>query len=432
MDCNVHTSVVLTGSGCFKQPPECNVGNSGMNLNEAVNVAFRLRTSIKAAQFNIHELRESEGAAIAPYLPSMSLASLVTHVNRTRISSIDPKHNVAFTLRQLIWDFGATIDLYRAAQRETHIAILEEILEKDSVQFETESSFLDLLATIEQKASIDALDQSSQAEIDRSSHQQKIGLLNQQEWLSALVQYEQSLSDVKRYSDELNTAHSELQRAMGVEIESPQKSCLSLSNDFLQTPNLFSVQWYHDQALANRKEIKIKDEEILREKYLKLNEQKAYAPRFAYFTRITRDAFRGGSSVTPWRTGLEITWEFDGFASAKRASATNYRIKKLKMLKTDTVQQVKLEVDKAYYKVNTFLKHIPTEYAAYFRSFDQFELSKKEFEIGKLAETDFIQAQTDWELARFRFIKFKINVTLAYRELLFVTGYPCQITKRLN
>ena len=384
-----------------------------MSLDESVKIAFARRASIKAAWYTINEFRELEVAAIAPYLPNLSLFSLVTKVNRTRISSIDPKYNVTFTLRQLVWDFGATIDLYRAAQHQTHIAILEEDLEKDSVQFETESSLLNMVRIVDQKKSIDALDKSSQVEIDRSTHQQEIGLLNQQEWLESLEQYEQSVSDVKRYSDELNNARSTLQRAMGIEVGSYQASCLPIAGEFMLTPSLFPVQWYRDKALVNRKEIKIKDEEILREKYFKLNEQKAYSPRIAFFTRISRDAFLGASSISPWRTGMEVTWEFDGFASAKRASSTDYRIKKLKMLKTDIVQQVKLEVDNAYYKLNSFLKHIPTEYAAYFRSFDKFELSKLEFEIGKLADTDFIQAQTDWELARFRLIKFKINVAIS-------------------
>ncbi len=282
---------------------------------------------------------------------------------------------------------------------------------------------------VDQKKSIVALGGSSQVEIDRSAHQQNIGLLNQQEWLESLEQYEQSVSDIKRYSDELNNARSTLQRAMGIEVGSSQDLCLPRSAEFMltSTPSLLPVQSYRDQALVNRKEIKIKDEEVLREKYFKLNEQKAYAPRIGFFTRISRDAFLGASSINPWRTGMEVTWEFDGFASAKRASSTDYRIKKLKMLKTDIVQQVKLEVDNAYYKLNSSLKDIPTEYAAYFRSFDKFELNKLEFKIGKLADTDFIQAQTDWEFAQFRLLKFKINIAISYRELLFVTGYPCKI-----
>jgi outer membrane protein len=102
-----------------------------LGLDEAVRMAFDAHPAIAAANLDLVAAKESEGVALAGFLPQVGLTAGyqrttaniastpgVTNVGTTQTTSGETFNyfTVGATLVQPIWDFGRTLGAYRAAQ----------------------------------------------------------------------------------------------------------------------------------------------------------------------------------------------------------------------------------------------------------------------------------------------------------------------------
>ncbi len=124
-------AIVATLMLCRASPAQVRV----LTLDEAVRMALVDHPSIQAARLDSSAAKESEGVALAGFLPQVGLAAAyqrttanfsyqpgITEVAQTPRSNSGATYNYfvfGATLVQPIWDFGRTLGAYRAAQAQT-------------------------------------------------------------------------------------------------------------------------------------------------------------------------------------------------------------------------------------------------------------------------------------------------------------------------
>ena len=90
----------------------------------------------------------------------------------------------------------------------------------------------------------------------------------------------------------------------------------------------------------------------------------------------------------------------------------------------DTQQKIKQEVETTYNTVHISLKSLHAQEAQFKQADNELILRKKQYEIGEISEVELAQAKTTWEQARYDLIHLKKQTATNYRELLYKSGYP--------
>jgi outer membrane protein TolC len=173
-------------------------------------------------------------------------------------------------------------------------------------------------------------------------------------------------------------------------------------------------------ALKNRKELKLKDQEIAEyeeyQKYYKYN----YLPEFS----LTGQASRASQTIAN-NIGINLSWNlFDGASNYYQSQ--QYNANKLKALqeKESLFQQVKYDVQKAYHELMAYIKQLTAKDAAYKQADNEYNLAKLNYKIGLISKVDLDNSMYNFENAHFAWLTAKINVAIKESELNFACGYP--------
>ncbi len=425
---------------CLEKTAPIIIAPSQVTVDQARSIAFRNRPSQKAFDHTIRAGKELELAALAGYLPHIDIQTRIGTVNR---SILLPKKQAYIEGRQLLLSFDGPIDRFRIARQETNISYSRKLLDKDYIQFETESAIISLWDTRQKFNYINALETSSETVFSKAQHQNKIGLLDTNVWLKATAQYAQETSQVSQYTDELNIAYANIERSLGVPLSDDFRINQPAIEDFIAKSILASYEhsadYFYQRALNNRKELLELDNQIIRERYVSDSYAKTYLPEVYLFGQVNyyefkplRRAQQAGAARASgpankwvdWRVGLEFDWKFDGWGNVFNSESSHASMLAYQAKYLDKKQQIKKEVYTTYDSLQQALKAIRAEEARFKQADNEFILRKEQHKIGEISDVEMAQAETDLKKAQYDLLSIKNKTTALYRGLLAQSGYP--------
>lgn len=403
-----------------------------LSLDDALQKAYRNRTSLQSQVYRIKQQMNLEWVELSQYFPQLSIRTEINKVSRNLL----PKHQTFISLRQLVFATGGPILQYKAAKENTEVAKYNREREQDAVQFETETSYLDLWNTAQQNNVIKALEFSAQKQFANAQTRNDEGLLNKAEWKDQIAQFEENIATVRSYEDALSSAYYALERSIENHITAPlndRNTYQFIEQSILAAHNAEDVEYYIKKAFLHRKELAVVEHEIQREEYNKQFNERSYIPTLSFFADFSNGTFfsllSSTSSQTYWELGISFDWKFDGLGSAHRANAAHDSKLERTMEKYNLTAQIKLEVQTAYYDLQQLLKQLDAAYARYNQAQEEYAQRKIQFDIGEISCNDFAQAEYNWQQAQFTLLDTKVQNAQKYRELLFRCGYPSEPRK---
>lgn len=406
-NCNtIHCS-----AGCKRTP----VKTDTVSLEQAYDLALENRSSIKAAAFDIQKQRRLQQAALAGYFPQISL-----NVPSLGPQSDDfPQPDAIFTISQLIWSFASPYDSYKIAQYDVKIAQYNRQLEINKAHHEAEAAHLTAWQREQEHQKIAALFFATRTTFDAASHKYQIGLISKNDWLTAASASAEQQARVQAYPSETARTRGVLEQAIETSLGDAK-----VIWDGTVPPELDSLDTYYKQALALRPEIKIAQAEQAKAEKLDSFYQCKYLPTVSLASNVTYYTGFKKRKFTTWSVGVAFEWTFDGLANLFQAEASQQQALQAEMESCNTVQQVKVEVQNAYHRLNELFEELQAEQTHLLQGKNAWALARKQYELGLISKVEYTQALQAWEQTKFDWKTKKEAAAQEYRNLRFACGYP--------
>lgn len=418
-----------------------------LTMDEAVQIALQNKPDLKAYQYTIEESRIHSKQAIAGYIPTFAISG---NLSQTR-GQTDPTLNVDFLANQLIYSFAGPIEQYRKAKKATKVSELLCSQAKNNIRHEVEKAFLECWKVQQQNKSIRSLKKSSESTYEKAAHSNKLELVDKRDWMQSTATHAQNLSIVDNYYEGAMISQKKLEFFMGQpvdlqiagikEIDSKyvnkkyHKIKLDLiwndnTSDFLSKP----VEHYYELAFKNRDELKISDQNIgiakdnmriARGSRLPTVGVSLSAGTWKSFGDPTDEIIAARRRHNYQTVSANFSWNlFDGLVSYYQENEFHANMLKETLNKEQVKQQIKFEVEQAYYVLIQSQNNLKSKKFDLDRAKNDLTLQKQQFEIGNISKVELDSAQTDWETSYYSWLDNKIDVEIKKADLLFVCNYP--------
>lgn len=399
-----------------------------MTLDEALNFAYAHRSSIQELMFANKSQRNTMLAALSGYLPQISVVSRFLSAKDKAL----PKNQQYITIDQLLIDPAGPIQQYRIEKIGSTIQELKELLHRDEVRYEVETTFFNLYLLQSRIAPVSAADIAAKAFLQKTLVSQEQGLLNSYLFAKDIADYNYAMSAIFGYEEQTTRAVTNVTKA--VEREEPfiidMTDARQKVKETLDTiTNLsYNETFFITAAHTLRKDLAAQEQEIIRLEKLKQLRERSYLPTASLYAVLEtgQPALAVGLRQLPgnfWQAGIQFAWNFDGLGNVHKAAAEEANVQSALCAKRAQELTIDQEVSNAYHELLELKKDLDAN------TTDQtpeelFLLQKKRYELGDLSETDYKRALYDWENAQFNIRNLEIKTVLKYKELLFKSGYP--------
>jgi len=400
-----------------------------LSIEKAVSEALTKKPSIHAYTYAIKGYERTRKTTLSSYLPNISLSE--TFYNSKNTSFL--KRSFAIQAKQTLINL-ATRDNYRMATATVSSAHHQKESHKDAIRLATETAFLNSWLLQQKINLIVLLYQSTKDEFEKAKTEHTVNLLNKNDWLKSNATYSQNLAAVNSYRDDAAQAEETLNYYTGDSVSLVPSNLkdapplIKLTWDPHQTITAKKLSYYYQKALDNRKDIKIKQDEIDLEAYTSQYYAKQYVPTVSTFVDASKNTVRQGNSTWSKSAGISVGWNvFDGLSNYFNKSAADARKMKTVLEKNDLIRKVKLEVQQAHSALQKEIKNLTSQNVSYAQSENEYLLRKQEFDAGLISKVTFQTAQYTYENARFAWLNQVATTTLKHYELLYTCGYPPEV-----
>jgi len=413
-----------------------------INLDKSVEFAKKNRLDLEGFNYLICANWYDERAALGGYLPQISILTESGKSSEPEptgggISPI-PRESIAVDITQLIFSYDGPLVQYKIAQEETNISRAQKETLQRLIRISTETSFLEAKKILLKKASIKSRDQSSQETFAQSKSRKKVGFFNKEQWKNAKFKYSEDQAHVKGYPDDVDTAISILEREMSIDIE---KQDVSLEYKELDEIEFKNVKFYKKRALLNRPELtelthKIKQaeysEKFYRYKYIPEIYFNAVLQKNRIYDCVPNEIYEAfpifDNEPFFWHVGVKITWNFDGLSSFNTSRKFDNLSTNFLLQKRDLELNIQKDVEVEYNTLGTLLITLDPMEKRYKAIKAKLENIKKQYDVGLAPFFKYKQAQFDYKQAEFDLIALKIDIKNSHQKLLFLCGYPPDIS----
>ena len=429
--------IYITTLSCYAQ-------EKPIGIFQAIDTGYVHRPDLKKIFRDTKANKELEKASLSGYFPQIQVEAGAGKASGQNLFA--PKRFATLYFTQLLYSPAGPIQLYRIAKQDTRILEWQQIIQKDAIRFESTTGLLDLWFSQQKDFLIKQYDLVSKIVYRKQLHEYSLGLSNKDIMLQQTSDFSLAQSRIRKYIDELIIASSNLERNLSVNC-TPQtsvdsESVVALIDQALTIAPKDSVEQYYQQALANRQELRIIDEMILKETYWERFYCKSYFPSISLYTNVIHYVYNGlfdqfsnlGPAVnalkklfnfkTGWNAGIKLDWQFDGFENMFNACASEERKFSALMERLDKLQRIKQEVFTNHAKFQSLYKEFKAALSDYKRADNEIIFKRKQFEVGLISPIDMQQAETVWTKAQYDFLTHKVNVAKQYQRLLYSCGYP--------
>ncbi len=397
--------------------------NLVLTMQEAVTLAIKNRSSLKAQKFATQANKFVEKQVRGGYYPQLT----IEEYNYLTKGRKDIQSQITFQATQLLFDFGQLRKQYEAAQKGTEISRFQEETIKNNIQQEVEIAFLNAYLQQQKTEAIKSFEQASVEQHSKAKHEKELNLLGKDSWLKADASYASNMAIVETYPFEKKIAQQQLEYFLEMPIFS-QPAPPKLKWDEKIQLKVKKLTHYLKLGLQNRPEIKMYEKTAEQAKANAKHYQKTYWPTFAAYGEITRYPYptiMSNNMKTTSTIGLNATWNiFDGKSRLHQSNeAEAYMLKALKE-KDATIKKITYEINTAYHELLKAREFLRAQIKIYRQQKNEFKLRTQEFKIGNISEVQFKEAQAKWLKNKIDWLATKINCVIQEKKLRWACNHP--------
>jgi outer membrane protein TolC len=408
------------------QPEEVKINiDRGLTLKEAIDLALKNNKEVQAARVNVERSRYQLKEALAAELPVIDSEVQLTYNNgnsredTTRLQSlVEMRYNVLTGGRR-----SAQIEI---ANKQIYFNQLELERIAEEIRFEAIRNYYDL-------QNADSQVEIEQAAIDDANQTLKDAKLLEQAGLGTKF-------DVLRAQVELDNAKQRLIRALAAQRTARRLLVQTLSlgqqvsitaADEIKPAGDWKLSLEESIILAykNRAEL----EQFIVRQDVDKEQQKielaAIKPQLLVFANYTiLDSLENDSTDIQgtYSFGARMQWRlFDGGSANARAKQNEVQNNIDELRFANQRNQVRFEVERAYYSVLSNQENIQTADNAVKVATESLRLARLRFQAGVGTQTDVIQAQSELTTARGNYLRAITDYNKSLNELQrAVSNYP--------
>jgi len=415
-----------------------------LTLKQAPQLAYMHRQDLEAFDYLIRSNWHSERAALGGFLPQISIFADTGKSSDPGITGSGlapfPRESITVNISQLIFSYDGPMFQYKIAQQDTSISRAQKDQLENLIRLNTETSFLELKKELLRNDVIESLDQSSKQTFGKDKQRNEVGFFNIAQWDSAKAVYSKDQTDVKNYPNDVQVAISKLKRETNTEIDTHK---ISLEYKNIEKIKLLPIEVYCKLAMENRPDLSEKKYQIKKAEYSNKYYKYRYIPELKFGAQIRKSRILdcppatvpvGNKEVpfdnTPliWNIALKATWDFDGLSSYNTAKKFEDVSTTVMLQKRDLELNILKDIEVTYNNLTNLLNLLQPAERKYLATKSQLEIVKKAYDVGLAALFEYKQAKLEYKNAEFGLVSLKIDVRKNYQGLLFLCGFPREIS----
>lgn len=400
-------------------------------LQQTVENAIAANIALKSSKEEIKAASAAKKGQQTNFLPVFSTS--YQH-KRNKIFSdpllgdLVPKHEYRFTaeITQPIFAGFSLLNKYKIAKLGLDVAEINEKLVRQDIIFNAKKSYFSLLEA--QKLFDIAQKTVTQLEAHRevANNYYQVGMTPLNDFLQAQVELANAEQDLIVAKNDMENAESDFNLLLRRPLDTPVnvKDILDYSS-FEQ-----NLDYCLSEAEKNRLEIKISDLDVeIAEKELKLAKKDFYPSinlKGSYYQFGTDWKAKGGfgiiSNPSSWEITTVASWDFwEWGRTSYGTKEKKSRLSQAQLRKKEMLDNIHLEVKKAYLRTQEAEKAIVMVEKAIEQAKENFRINKERYKAQVAASTDVLDAQTLLAKTITNYYKalyaFKISKAALYRAI---------------
>lgn len=404
-------------------------GNKSLTLQQAIDIAFRNNRDVQAARLTVNRSQTGISQAQAAQAVQVGLRSTLQNQGSPLIIGTQSQGgnstgtNVQGSLQATynILSAGRNQSSVRAAEEQVSFDRLDLIRVEQLIRGQVITAYYDLQAAdssviINQAAVTDATRSLSDAQL-----QEKAGVGTKFDILRAQVQLATANQDLTNAQGQQQTARKKIAQLLSVDNNTEFKAA-----DTVRELGAWGYSLADSVVLAYKNRPEVKQQLARRtisqqQQIVAAAADSAQVDLFANYT-LGKSLTTSASAQDNYSLGAQLRWDFFDGGSA-RAGVNRERVNQeiFENQFTTTRNQIRFEVEQAYYSLSSNQKNIATSAQALQQAEESLKLARLRFQAGVGTQTDVIQAQTALARARGSRITAIVNYNRALSSLRVAT-----------
>jgi outer membrane protein TolC len=403
--------------------------NKSLTLAEAIDIAFRNNREVQAARLTVNRSQTGISEAQAAQALQVGLTGTLQNQGSPVIFGANsPSTNTSDTNIQgriqatySILDTGRNQSSVKAAEEQVKFDRLDLIRIEQKIRGTVITAYYDLQSAdssviINQAAVTDATRSLSDAQL-----QEKAGVGTKFDILRAQVQLATANQDLTNAQGQQQTARKKIAQILVVDNNTEFKAA-----DTVRESGNWGYSLEDSVVLAYKNRPEVKQQLVLRsvseqQQIVAAAADSAQANLFANYN-LGKSLTTSNAAQDDYRIGAQLSWNFwDGGAAGARSSKEKINQEIYENQFTTTRNQIRFEVEQAYYSLGANKKNIATSTQSLKQAEESLKLARLRFQAGVGTQTDVIQAQTELAKARGNRVTAIINYNRALSSLRIAT-----------
>lgn len=404
-------------------------GNRSITLLEAIDIAFRNNRQVQAARLTIDRSQTGIAGAQAAQALQVGFTSTLQNQGSPLVIGNQPQFGNSSTTdvqgrvqaSYNVLSAGRNQSSVRAAEEQVRFDRLDLIRVEQLVRGQVLTAYYDLQGAdsaviINQAAVRDATRSLSDAQL-----QERAGVGTRFDILRAQVQLATANQDLTNAQGQQQTARKKIAQLLVVDQNTEFRAA-----DTVRESGTWNYSLEDSVVLAFKNRPEVKQQLSLRQ----ISEQQQIIASAADSAQVNLVASYGlGKSLTTstsaqdnYSIGAQLRWDFlDGGSAGANSNREKVNQQIYENQFTTTRNQIRFEVEQAYFSLGSSQKNIGTSTQALRQAEESLKLARLRFQAGVGTQTDVIQAQTELARARGNRITAILNYNRALSSLRTAT-----------
>jgi outer membrane protein len=402
-------------------------GQQVLSLEECRRLAIERNNNLKAAQDNVKAASENKKQQDAGSKPVVDLTVTGFYFGEP-LNAVLPEYGAApvVSVKQVLYS-GGRLKLNKAsAGKELEIQEEQMILTTTEVLYHTEVAYWEVVSAGEQIRLAEQIKKQLDALYANLDNQYKAGIIYKNDVLHAKVQQYQNELRLTRARDALILTKQNLAQIAGIPDSIDFTIADSVAGIFGTVVNNSDIQ----ETFNNRSEIKILQKSIESEKITKEILKADLRPSLnlgldglAAWGKQGINPSNNGNFIAAYYGLLSLNFPiFDGGRRRQKIQEQQYRISAGEFQLKERLEQVYLEVQRAYLQLNQSVKSIEISRLSLEQAEENLRLSYDRLKAGTILGKDVLDAQTIWQDAYSSTIEAKVEYRINQAALRKALG----------
>lgn len=418
---------------------------SPVTLQQAVKIALEKNPQRKVALADTRTASAGVEEAKSNLLPHISFSETATRsddpvyvfgskLRQQRFTAADFALNVLNTPRPYgnfgtrfdgIWNlfdsFGSWHGINRAKRMEDAAGHQLERADQEII-FRVVNSYYQVLLAKKQLEVAEQSMKTAEAILERSKNRFESGVVVESDYLSAQVRVASRKEEVIRAQHDLAFAQAQLATAMGLPAGTEFSPTETLAEKSLPAASLEDAE---KQAVQARPDLNgLRSQEAAQKQSVAIAKS-SFGPRISAFADWEADnpTFIAGGGGNNWLAGVQV--QIDLFTGgAKRAELSRERAMEAKVAAAEemTTDEIRLEVRRAYYDLDSARQQIDVARASIAESQEGLRINQNRYDSGLATITDLLVAEDATRLGQMDYWQAIYRYYTSYASLQLASG----------